>query len=260
MMAQASLIDDILAPGGLTVLFQPIVQVRDGAAELFALEALARGPKGTNVERADILFEYVRRKGREIDVDRACVRAAIEAAAPLVGVPAISINVHAATLERDDDFIAFLSELCATNDIKPSRLILEIVEQQKFWDHTKFFKTLLALRLIGVRIALDDIGLGYSNFRMLIEVNPELYKIDRYFINDCKERSERRAAIESIALLADRLGGRVIAEGIETVADFDTVGSLGIDLMQGFFLARPRHPSAFHPTSSEPHFQFGNNN
>ena len=259
-MTHHTLIDDVLAPGGLTVLFQPILRVNEGNAELFALEALSRGPKGTNIERADVLFEYVRRKGREVDVDHACVRTALDAAAPLAGAPAISINVHASTLERDDDFIGFLTEHCEINEIAFSRLILEIVEQQKFWDKQRFFRTLLRLRTMGVRIALDDIGLGYSNFRMLIEVNPELYKIDRYFVRDSKEKREGRAVIESIALLAGRLGGSVIAEGIETVEDFETVASLGIDLMQGFYLARPRVPSAYLPTSTEPVFRFGTSN
>ena len=123
-----------------------------------------------------------------------------------------------------------------------SRLILEIVEQQKFWDERAFFDALNDVRALGVRIALDDIGIGYSSHRMLIEVRPELYKIDRYFITDCTSKPSSRAAIESIVLLASRLGGRVVAEGIETLADFDTVTALGIDLVQGFYFARPALP------------------
>jgi len=259
-MTHNTLLDEILGPSGLSILFQPILRVRDGHAELFALEALSRGPRGTNVERADILFEYVRRKGREMDVDHACVRAALEAAAPLEGSPSLSINVHASTVERDDHFIDFLTETCDANAIDLSRVILEIVEQQKFWDPARFFRALERLRNLGVRIALDDIGLGYSSFRMLIDVNPELYKIDRYFVNGSKSKRERRAAIESIVLLADRLGGSAIAEGIETVDDYHTVSSLGIDLMQGFYFARPRHPGAYLPTSTEPLFRFGTAN
>jgi EAL domain-containing protein (putative c-di-GMP-specific phosphodiesterase class I) len=259
-MTQYTLMDEILAPAGLTILFQPILRVRNGHAELFALEALSRGPRGTNVERADILFEYVRRKGREMEVDHACIRAAIEAAAPLEGAPSVSINVHASTLERDGDLIDFLTETCEANEIDFGRIILEIVEQQKFQDPARFFRTLLRLRTLGVRIALDDIGLGYSSFQMLIEVNPDLFKVDRYFVNGSKDNRERRAAMESIVLLADRLGGSVIAEGIETQEDFDTVAGMGIDLMQGFYLARPRVPSAYLKTATEPALRVGSCN
>ena len=259
-MKRRTLLHDILGPGGLSILFQPIFEIAGGTPMLFALEALARGPKDSNVEPANVLFEYVRRKGKEVEVDRACLARAIATGAGVPGSPAISVNVHASTLERDPNLADFLVETCSTHDMPVSRLILEIVEQQKFWDKQRFFRTLLRLRTMGVRIALDDIGLGYSNFRMLIEVNPELYKIDRYFVRDSKEKREGRAVIESIALLAERLGGSVIAEGIETADDFATVAGLGIDLMQGFYLARPRVPSAYLPTSTEPVFRFGTSN
>jgi len=239
-----TLLHDILAPGGLTILFQPIFETPGETPMLFALEALARGPKDSNVEPANVLFEYVRRKGKEVEVDRACLARAIAAGAGVPGSPAISVNVHASTLERDPNLSDFLVETCSAYDMPVSRLILEIVEQQKFWDERAFFHALNDVRALGVRIALDDIGIGYSSHRMLIEVRPDLYKIDRYFITDCTSKPSSRAAIESIVLLASRLGGRVVAEGIESLADFDTVTSLGIDLVQGFYFARPSAPLA----------------
>ena len=241
-MTRRTLLQDLLAPGGLTILFQPIFEIVDGQSMLFALEALSRGCKGSNVERADVLFEYVRRKGQEVAVDRACVAAALIAASNVPGSPAISINVHASTLERDDDFAAFLAENCHAQHVAISRVVLEIVEHQRFQDAAAFFGALDRLRALGVRIALDDIGLGYSNHRMLIEVCPDLFKIDRYFVDGSSNNPHLRAAIESIVLLASRLGGRVIAEGIETAEDFATVRSLGIDLVQGYYFGRPAAP------------------
>jgi EAL domain-containing protein (putative c-di-GMP-specific phosphodiesterase class I) len=240
-----TLLHDILGPGGLSILFQPIFEVSGADPGLFALEALSRGPKGTNAESATILFEYVRRKGKEIEVDRACITRAIAAAANVPGSPAISINVHAATIERDRHFADFLVAACAASRMDVSRIILEIVEQQKFWDERAFFEALVRLRGLGVRIALDDIGMGYSSHRMLIEVRPELFKIDRYFVAGSATNEYSRAAIESILLLARRLGGRVIAEGVETVSDYETVTALGIDLVQGYYFARPALPSTF---------------
>jgi len=241
-MKRRTLLHDILGPGGLTILFQPIFEIVGGEAMLFALEALARGPKDSNVECATVLFEYVRRKGKEVEVDRACIARAVATGSGVPGSPAISVNVHASTLERDPTFADFLVETCSTHDMPVSRVILEIVEQQKFWDERAFFDALYELRAMGVRIALDDIGIGYSSHRMLVEVRPELFKIDRYFISDCTGKPSSRAAIESIVLLASRLGGRVIAEGIETMADFETITALGIDLVQGYYFARPSAP------------------
>lgn len=239
-MMKHTLLHDILAEGGLTVLFQPVFAMENGGPSVFALEALSRGPKGSNAESALVLFEYVRRKGKEAEVDRACVREVLSSASTIATDAAISINVHASTLENDDEFVRFIFDTCAWNGIPLSRLILEIVEQQKYWDDKRFFRALDALRADGVRIALDDIGLGYSNYRTLIEVKPDFFKIDRYFVSGCKEKDNARAAIESIALLARRLGGRTIAEGIETADDLEAVCDLGIDLVQGFHLAMPR--------------------
>ncbi len=244
-MTRHSLIHDILGPNGLSILFQPIFEVVSGETVLFALEALARGPKGSNVECANVLFEYVRRKGKETEVDRACIARAIATAAGVPGSPGISINVHASTLERDPHFTEFLIQTCDANELHISRVILEIVEQQKFWDKSAFFAALNKLRTCGVRIALDDIGIGYSSHQTLIEVRPELFKIDRYFVSGSAENEYSRAAIESIVLLADRLGGRVVAEGIETLPDFQSVTSLGIDLVQGYYFARPSFPATF---------------
>ncbi len=238
-MIAPTLLHEILAEGGLSMLFQPIFDIRSETQSLFAVEALSRGPKGSNGERADVLFEYVRRKGKEVEVDRACTRAALKAAASLQIECALSINVHASTLERDDRWVEYLTEACEVHALPPRRLILEIVEQQKFWDERRFFHTLDQLRAIGVRIALDDIGLGYSNHRMLIEIRPELFKIDPYFVIGISAKPHACAAIESIALLADRLGGRVIAEGVESESDLRTLEELGIYLMQGYYLAQP---------------------
>ncbi|HUJ12580.1 MAG TPA: EAL domain-containing protein [Thermoanaerobaculia bacterium] len=250
-MSSPTLLQEVLADGGLMTLFQPIFEISSDRRTRFAVEALSRGPAGSNAERADVLFEYVRRKGKEIEVDRACTSAALKAAAATAVECAVSINVHASTLERDDRWVEFLTEACAAHGVPLTRLILEIVEQQKFWDERRFFRTLEQLRWVGVRIAVDDIGLGYSNYRLLIEIRPEFFKIDPYFVTSCANKPEACAAIESIRVLADRLGGQVIAEGIESESDVRTLGCLGIHLLQGFYLAPPQTVAREHAMCAE---------
>lgn len=238
-MTPRTLLHEILAEGGLSTFFQPIFEIRPGAVSLFAMEALSRGPKGSNAENAEVLFEYVRRKGKEAEVDRACATAALRACASISVPCAISINVHASTLERDEQWPQFLADACSQHGLPLSKLILEVVEQQKYWDERRFFRTVDQLRALGVGIALDDIGLGFSNYRTLIEIRPDFFKIDRYFVTGSSQKPHARAAIESIALLAERLGGRVIAEGIESNDDLRTVLGHGIRLAQGYHLAPP---------------------
>jgi EAL domain-containing protein (putative c-di-GMP-specific phosphodiesterase class I) len=238
-MPDKTLLDAVLAPGGLSVLFQPIYAIKNQTLTLHALEALSRGPAGTNVHRADVLFEYARRKGAEAELDRVCIALALREVATLPTQPVVSLNVHASTLERDNDFPRFLFDTCAAVSIDPSRLILELIEQQRFWDKGRFLRTLVELRRAGVQIALDDVGLGYSNHRLMAEIHPDIVKVDRYFVNGSRGNDAILAAIESIVVLAGRLHSKVIAEGIETLADLRRVCSLGIDLVQGYLFARP---------------------
>jgi len=232
------LLDAILEPGGLTVHFQPILELRDGGRRVYGLECLIRGPKGTNLESADVLFDYVRRKREESLVDRACVKAAFENARELPGRPQLSINVHASTLGRDHEFLVFLGDVADVNAVSLSQVTVEIVEHAPPWDGRSFLGALEGLRRIGVRIGLDDVGLGQSNYRMILDCRPDYFKVDRYFALGCAKDPYRQAVMQSIHELARRFGGRVVAEGVENTEDLAAIQAIGIDLVQGYLFAR----------------------
>lgn len=244
-MQTSRLWDLILEPQGLTTVFQPIFETRGapggngGHSRLFALEALTRGPKQTNIERSDILFEYVRRKRRESEVDLLAIASALRQARGLPGKPCLSLNVHAVTLEREERLPHWLAELSAEYGVPLGSLIIEIVEHAPPWSGTQFLSSLDRLRALGVRIALDDVGLGQSNFRMIVDCRPDLLKIDRHFVDGAHADPLRRAVLESISDLACRLGARAVAEGIEDERDLATVEAAGISLLQGYLLCRP---------------------
>jgi EAL domain-containing protein (putative c-di-GMP-specific phosphodiesterase class I) len=240
---KATALDAILAPGGLSMLFQPIVEVQGERLFVCAAEALARGPKGTTMEPAPILFDYVRGKGQQIAVDRACVAKAIESAEVLPPTLDISINVHAVTLSRDPGFLRSLADSAAARRIPLSRIVVEIVEHSPEWADSALLESLDALRRSGIRIALDDVGLGQSNYRMILDCRPDYFKIDRYFVQGAHRDFYRRAVIESIAHLAGRFGACAIAEGVEDSRDLEAVKSLGIGLVQGYLIGRATEPS-----------------
>jgi EAL domain-containing protein (putative c-di-GMP-specific phosphodiesterase class I) len=233
------LLDRILASDGLSVVFQPVVELATGGMRLHGLECLARGPHKSNAERADVLFEYVRRKHVEPVVDRACILVALREAARLPGAPALSLNVHASTLGRDRDFPAFLGSVADRHGVHPSRLTIEIVEHTQHWDGVTFERALRALRGLGARIALDDVGLGHSNYRMMLDTKPEYLKIDRYFVHGAHTDGDRRAVLDSIAQLGWKLGARAVGEGVEDVSDLESLRDFGIELAQGNLLAPP---------------------
>jgi EAL domain-containing protein (putative c-di-GMP-specific phosphodiesterase class I) len=236
---EATLLDTLLEPGRLSVVFQPIFEVGSNRLKLHGLECLIRGPRGTNAERPAVLFEYARRKRAEAAVDRACVAAVFAEASQLPGSPNLNVNAHASTLGRDLGFPAFLLDRAAEAGITPGRLVLEIVEHSPPLDVPGFRRALAELRQAGLTIALDDVGLGQSNYKMILDVRPDIYKLDRYLVAGAWNDPYRQVILDSLARMVRRLEARAVAEGVEDAHELIAVEAAGIDLVQGFLFARP---------------------
>jgi EAL domain-containing protein (putative c-di-GMP-specific phosphodiesterase class I) len=239
-----------MEPGSISVVFQPIVELSGGTPELRSLESLARGPAGTNVALPNVMFDYARLKKVEDAVDRVCVwRALAEARALLPEMPRIAMNVHASTLGRDAKFVEFLVTTARAFLIPLDKLTVEIVEHAPPWDGRSFLRALDALRSHDIRIALDDVGLGQSNYKMMVDVHPDYMKIDRYFVDGCHKDKRRAAVVASVQQLCDQLGCEAIAEGVEDEADVGFASSNGIRLFQGYLFGRPKPLSELFATA-----------
>ena len=233
-------LEQMLLPDAISILFQAIYDLSPAVPAMFAVEALSRGPRGTHFENAGVLFDYVRLRGEEVRMDRRCVTAALERASQLTGRPITSINIHATTLVRDADFPEFVIEAAHAAGIETNTLILEIVEKAEASNYERLRASLRRLRDAGIRIALDDLGLGNCNHQLFLEVRPDFVKIDRYFVTNCDADRDRKAVIRSMTQLAHDFGAVVIAEGVETPGELAAVRALGIDLVQGFLFGRPQ--------------------
>ena len=238
-MTERTALQQLLTPGGLRPYFQPIVDSLATTPTIFSVECLVRGPVGTNMEHPNVLFDYIRFKGEEMRIDRACVRTVLGASVFLQQQPRFSVNVHACTLGRDDRFVDFLGAEIANAGINPSRVTVEIVEHAPPYDGDAFLVALQRLRALGIAIALDDVGLGQSNFKMIVDARPDYLKIDRYFVNGISNDPIRQAVVGAIAHLAFRFGAGMIAEGVETEEDLRTINSFGIGLVQGYYYSQP---------------------
>jgi len=238
-MKEHSALDALLAPGGIRPLFQPLYALAHGDPRLFAFECLSRGPAGTNFEKAPVLFEYVRLKRQEALVDRICISTALEQLPAMPIDTKVCVNVHASTLARDAGFIDFLARAIQKADLHPARVIVDVIQHSPSHDGDGFARAVSRLRTLGVAIALDDIGVGASNFKMMLDVTPDYMKLDRCIVEGCHDDSKRCAVIESLVQLASRLHSTVVAEGIETDDDLVIVQSLGVRIVQGFLLAPP---------------------
>ena len=223
---------ELLERRDFEIRFERVVHAFDpGRAHCF--EALVTGRAGTTLERSEVLLGCVRRKGAQVEFDRACVRAALAAARELPGAPRIALNVHAVTLAADFEFLSFLADTAEENWIDPERLVLEIAEDVSGWRQRGLLDSLAGLRAIGARLCLDDVGCGHSNYKMMLDCRPDYFKVGGYFVRGAAADFYRQAVLRSILELGRRFGAHVIAEGVDSRADFRLVESLGATLVQG---------------------------
>jgi diguanylate cyclase (GGDEF)-like protein len=152
--------------------------------------------------------------------------------------PSVSVNVSGRQLARAD----FLDEVTAAlrdTRLAPERLVLEVTESVLLADLDVALGRLSTLRALGVRLALDDFGTGYSSLAYLQRLPVEVLKIDRAFTADVTDDGKRGAFARTILTLAETLGLRAVAEGVETVAQHQALLALGCELGQGYLYARP---------------------
>ena len=239
-------LDIVLRPGNLSVLFQPIVDLRPRGRLLHSLECLARGPVGTPLEDAEALFDYVRRRGEEIRVDRACAANAIASCAEVAAASRFAINVHAKTLAEDEKFGDFLVGMLQRVSLKPTQIILDVLAPRDF--NERLYDGLERLRALGVQLAIDDIGLSSTDYEGLVECRPDYLKLDRGLVKRNGPDDLRQIMMDSIVRLARGMGAQVIAEGVETLDELDGATQNGVNLVQGHFFGEAMTPAALNQT------------
>jgi EAL domain-containing protein (putative c-di-GMP-specific phosphodiesterase class I) len=213
------------------IAFQPIVSWSH--RKVVGYEALLRTKEPT-LMRPDHFIDAASRLGRLHDLGRMC-RARTAAAAKQAPKDArLYVNVHASDL-NDDDLVlitAPLSEIA-------HQVTLELTERTSLHGASDLRARLDALRSMGFRLAVDDLGAGYAGLSSLAVVAPEVVKIDMSLVRDVDKSASKQEVIRSMTRLASDLGMELIVEGVETAGERDVLASLGCDLMQGFFFARP---------------------
>ena len=149
----------------------------------------------------------------------------------------LSVNVSSVQFRRTD-FVATVRDALAASGFPAERLSLEITESVFVDTDPGILSALETMRRMGITIALDDFGTGYSSLSYLSRLPIDMLKIDQSFVRSLPD-PQNEAIVETIVLMAKRLGKTVVAEGIETAHQRDYLASLGCDAGQGYFLGRP---------------------
>lgn len=216
-------------PEVLSLAFQPIIDLSSGAA--MGVEALARFNL-TPVRPPVMWFADAHAADLGVDLELLAVRRALDQLPLLPSGVALSINVGPETLVSQQ-----LERVLA--HVGPGRVVLELIEDRAFHAYPKLPAALLALRKQGIRLAVDDAGSGGSRPTRMLNLAPDLIKVDRELIFGIDLDPVRRSLVASLVRFASETGAEVLAEGVETRDELDAVRALGVRYGQGYFLGRP---------------------
>jgi EAL domain-containing protein (putative c-di-GMP-specific phosphodiesterase class I) len=218
----------------LWMAYQPLVRAADRS--IFGYEALLRSEERSLPTPVAVL-DAAERLGRLPELGQK-IRSA--AAGPIGGAPQqtlLFVNLHAADL-NDETLTSPDTPLCRI----AHRVVLEITERDSL-DEVKDPRARIGdLRRAGFRIAIDDLGAGYAGLTSFAAMEPQFVKLDRSLVRDVDASPTKQRLIRSMTTLCRDLSILTVAEGIETVAERDTLVELGCDLLQGYLLARPDRP------------------
>jgi EAL domain-containing protein (putative c-di-GMP-specific phosphodiesterase class I) len=215
----------------LYLVFQPILQL--SRREVFAYEALMRS-RDEVIHRPAQILHVAEKLGRLSELGRAIRTLAAEALSRLPREQKLFVNLHPSDLDDEslyhpDDPLAFRSD----------RVVLEITERAQL-DFLTAQHRVEQLRNRGYHLALDDLGAGYAGLSSFVQLNPHVVKLDQSLVRDLHLAPSKRKMIRSLCSVCRELEVLVVAEGVETREELAALQDLEIDLIQGYYVGRPK--------------------
>ncbi|WP_338033228.1 bifunctional diguanylate cyclase/phosphodiesterase [Desulfobulbus alkaliphilus] len=227
----------MLRQENIKALFQPIIHLQ--TRQIYGYEGLIRGPVNTILHAPTRLFEAATSAGRLAELDLLCRRVVIKRFAQLGLSGRLFINVDPSSLAHETFREGVTLELIEQAGINPSQVIIELTETRPVEDVQLMRQAMIHYRKMGFRVALDDLGAGYSGLKLWSEIRPDIVKIDRHFIQGIDEDRTKQQFVIAILKTATALGARVITEGVETEREYATLRKIGVEMVQGYYFCRP---------------------
>jgi EAL domain-containing protein (putative c-di-GMP-specific phosphodiesterase class I) len=226
---RAKIEEIVSVPGMLRPVFQPLVGIDDLVVRGY--EALSRF-MATPTRSPDRWIAEAHAIGMGIDLEAECVRRALTWR---VGLPAgtfMSINVS-----PDLALSPLFDPALGTGPLDD--IVIEITEHERVQDYAQLAAKLALVRARGARLAIDDAGAGHSSLRHVMELRPDIVKIDPSLIRGLDSSTMQRAVVRSLVALNAELGAELVAEGVEDSSELEALRVLGVHMGQGYLFARP---------------------
>ncbi len=243
-------IEKILDNKQIKTVFQPIISLRDGS--MLGYEALSRVTGESFINNPDDLFYYANQCNRLWDLELLCRTKSLETAFLNSNQPLntkLFVNVNPNIMHDMKFRQGFTKEYLSQYGITPENIIFEITERNAVNDMNSFKSTVNHYKEQTYKIAIDDAGAGYSGLNLISDIQPHFIKLDMNLIRHINSDSIKFALVKSMIELSHMANIHLIAEGIETIEEMETLINLGVHYGQGYFIQRPKEEMC--PISSE---------
>jgi EAL domain-containing protein (putative c-di-GMP-specific phosphodiesterase class I) len=228
-------IEQTIREVGIAIVLQPIVSLKTGFVAGY--EALSRFP-GEPIRPPDQWFAEAESVGLGPELEMMAVHVALGRLPELPAGTYLAVNASPDAI-CDPRFLGLLS------DADVSRIVVELTEHLQVENYDRLNAAIDQVRSAGTRLAIDDTGAGFAGFSHILRLSPDLIKLDRILTTGIDTDPVRQALAGALVNFAVATRAKVIAEGIETQEELNTVHSIGVDYGQGFLLGRPHpHPQA----------------
>ncbi len=217
----------------LRMAFQPVVDARDRS--IYGYEALVRTEDGGGA--AEVLARV--RPDQLYRFDQTCRVRAIVTAAALGLRQRLFVNFYPNAVYQPETCIRMTLQAARLSGFPTERLVFEAAESEAVVDQAHVLRIFRDYRSRGFQTAVDDFGAGYAGLSALAGFQPDLLKLDMGLIRGIDTDPVRRAIVAGVVTIADGIGSTLLAEGVETAAEYRALRALGIDLYQGFLFGRP---------------------
>jgi EAL domain-containing protein (putative c-di-GMP-specific phosphodiesterase class I) len=224
---------DGVDPLDFSFAFQPIVDTR--ARMAYSHEALVRGLN--NEPAYQVLKRYA--GDRMPAFDAACRARAIEVAARIGVDTHLNLNFLPSAALNIAVGLNSTLEAAERHSFPLNRIIVEATEVEAIGDQAHFAKVVNEYRRVGMQLAIDDFGAGYSGLSLLAEFQPDIVKLDMGLVRGIHSHGPRQAIVRAITQVCVDLGIDLVVEGVETIEEFSWFNDLGVSLYQGYLFAKP---------------------
>ena len=234
---------EILRCSLLRCIYQPVVDLATGG--IFGWEAFIRGPEGSRFEDSAMLFGYAEEIGKIFTLERKCREQAVMNLGGAAHDQILFLNIHMQSLNDPAFTPGATTKLLREFGLRPENIVIEFSEKQGIQDYNLLLECLEHYRNRNFRVALDDVGAGHASIQAISQVRPDFIKTDVSLTRGIDFNPIKRIMVETFITLAEKIGSKVIVEGIETETEFSSLVSMGVHYGQGHFIARPAHPKPY---------------